>query len=253
VNKNVIRFGFLIPLFLFAIACSSFLAMAADTPSVDTVKQVLDQQLQKLRPVGTTERNVLFEAVRAGTPNAGLYPFQVTLSIRDYGPGYPANRYYGETCVGHMDKEPFDLHRNAFGEWQADGRMSILSSDGRQCKPNPSAGVSSIPLASLPGSPAPSGPTAAPPPPARAAGKNAGLPTGEWACYGTGNSILFGFFLQPGGTYLDGDKKPAGTYKYDSAAGTISFRGGSMGGQVGKHARGRHFDLSETVSCESTI
>jgi hypothetical protein len=113
VNRNVIRFGFVIPLSLFAIGCSSFLAMAADAPSVDTLKQVLDQKLQELRPDGFTE--------------------------------------------------------------------------------------------------------------------------------------------QPDGIYLDDFKKPAGAYKYDSAAGTILIRGGSLDGQVGKNARGRHFDLSETVSCESTI
>ena len=249
-NKNVMRFRISIFVCLLPLACSGSFAMAADTPGPDTLKQVLSQQLQKLRPEGITERNVLFEAVRAGAPNGGMYPFQVTLNIRDYGPGYPPNGYFGETCVGHMDKQPFGLERDAFGDWKASGRMTILSSDGRQCKPNPSAGVSSIPLASLAGSPAPTGAVASAP--AQAAGKTAGLPTGEWACYGVRNSILFVFFLQPGGTYLDGDRKPAGGYKYDSAAGTISFRGGSMDGQVGKHAQGRHFDLSLNVRCEST-
>ena len=125
-NKNVIRFGFVIPLSLFAIACSSCLAMAADAPSVETLKQELDRKLQTLRPVGFTERNVLFQEVRVGTPHAGKYPFQVTVTIRDYGPGHPPNHYYGETCVGHMDKEPFDLRPDAFGGWQVEGRMTAL-------------------------------------------------------------------------------------------------------------------------------
>src|SRR5438445_8981726 len=89
-------------------------ARAADQPSADVLKQALDKSLQSLRPTGTTERNVLFQEVRPGTPNAGYYPFQVTLLIRDYGPGYPANKFYGETCVGKLEKEKFDVVRDQF-------------------------------------------------------------------------------------------------------------------------------------------
>lgn len=31
------------------------------------------------------------------------YPFSVTGLIRDYGPGCPANRFYGDTCIGRME------------------------------------------------------------------------------------------------------------------------------------------------------
>jgi hypothetical protein len=249
-NKNVIRFVSAIPLFLCAIACSSSLAMAADAPSVDTLKQVLDQQLQKLRPVGYTERNVLFQEVRAGTP-PGFW-FQVTATIRDYGPGYPANQYYGETCVGQVDKWPFELTRDPFGGWRAEGRMSTLMSDGtRQCKPNPSAGVSSIPLSSLKGSPAPSGPAAAAPPPAPVAGKDAGLPAGKagaqgsvaarsYHCVFSIDSVLQtvpGFTIKAGGGYMDADGKN-GTYTFDPAQSLIAFHGGSMDGNAA-HYDGR--------------
>ena len=47
--------------------------MSAPAPAVDTLKQVLNQRLQKLRPDGFTERNVLFENVRAGK-GSGDYP-----------------------------------------------------------------------------------------------------------------------------------------------------------------------------------
>ena len=227
------------------------LAFAADGPSPDTLKRALEKRLQSLRPTGFTERNVLFQEVRPGTANAGYYPFQVTLTIRDYGPGYPPNKYYGETCVARMEKEKFNLSRDEFGEWIVQGRMTPPS-EGRECKKNPSAGETSIPLAGLQGSAAPSG-SAAKDSGGAPVAKSTGLPTGEWGCYGTGGRVLFGFFLQKDGTYLDGDKKKAGTYSYDAAAGTVTFRGGPMEGQTGKSARGRSFVLSRTVSCEASL
>lgn len=225
------------------------LAFAADQPSVDTLKQALDKRLQSLRPTGSTERNVLFQEVRAGTPNGGYYPFQVTLVIRDYGPGYPPNKYYGETCVGKLEKEKFNLSRDEFGDWIVQGRMTP---QGHECKKNPAAGETSIPLSSLQGSAAPAasaGKQSAAPAPAR----STGLPTGEWSCYGTGGRVLFGFSLQKDGSYLDGDRKKAGSYSYDAAAGNVTFRGGPMDGQTGKNARGRSFVLTRTVSCEATL
>ncbi len=242
-NKNVSRFGFMISLSLIAIACSSALAMSADAPSADTLKQELDRNLQKLRPSGFTERNVLFQEVRAGTPNAGKYPFQVSVTIRDYGSGHPANQYYGETCVGHMDKEPFDLRRDAFGGWQVEGRMTVTMSDGRQCKPNPSAGVSSIPLASLTGSPAPSGPGT----PATAAGtgnKPAGKDNAHGAVTAKSYDCVFsidstlqivpGFTIKAGGRYIDAEGKN-GTYTFDPAQSLITFHGGSMDGNAASY------------------
>ena len=241
-NKNVIRYGFVILLSLFAIACSSFLAMAAEAPSADTLKQVLEQHLQKLRPAGTTERNVLFQEVRAGT---GFW-FQVTLTIRDYGPGYPANHYYGETCVGHMEKEPFELRRDPFGGWQVEGRMTVTTSDGKKCKPNPSEGVSSIPLASLTGSPAPTGPAAAANPegtgnkPAGKDGAHASVTAKSYDCVISIDATLQtvpGFTIKAGGRYMDADGKN-GTYSFDPAQSLVTFHGGSMDGNAA-HYDGR--------------
>src|SRR5258708_8227241 len=163
---------------LCAAALVSAMVLCAQAPTVDTLKQLLNQRLQKLRPDGSTERNVLFQDVRAGNASGGDYPFQVTALIRDYGAGYPANRYYGETCVGQMDKRVFRVSRDDFGQWQVEGAMTVTSSDGRQWKPNPSARVSSIPLASLQGTAAPSGaPPPAPAPLAGGVGASSGLAT----------------------------------------------------------------------------
>lgn len=235
----------------FSIAALAFSPLAsAQAPTADVLKQVLQQSLLKLRPQGISERNILFQEVRAGTPHDTRYPFQVTLRIRDYEPGYPANRYYGNTCVSLMDKRQFDLSRDDFGGWLVQGAMTVTSGPDRTCQKNPSAGVSSIPLASLQGSAAPAGapPAAAPPAPA-AQGAGSALAAGEWACYGTGGRLLIGlgFRVVSGGKYTDLDRKDSGTYTVQG--GTITFRGGHLDGQTGRNLHNNRFELSGT-SCE---
>lgn len=231
-----------------AAALVSATVLIAQAPTVDTLKQVLNQRLQKLRPEGFTERNVLFQDVQAGK-GSGDFPFQVTAVIRDYGPGYPANHFYGETCVGRMDKRVFRMSRNDFGQWQVEGAMTVTHSDGLVCKNNPSAGVSSMPLSSLQGSAAPAGtPPPAPAPPATSA--SPGLATGEYACYGSGGRLLIGLgFRNLGnGKYTDLDRKSTGTYTIKGS--TITFQGGHMDGQAGRGLQGNKFVLGSMVSCE---
>ena len=234
----------------FSLAALVFAPLAsAQAPTADTLKQALQQSLLKLRPEGISERNVLFQEVRAGTPNGDEYPFLVTALIRDYEPGYPANRYYGQTCVGRMTQSKFYLSKDEFGQWVPHGAMTVTSGPDRTCKPNPSAGVSSIPLASLQGTAAPAGaPPAAPAAPAR--GAAGAVATGEWACYGTGGRLLIGlgFRVVSDGKYTDLDRKNAGTFVLQG--GTIAFHGGALDGQTGRNLRGNHFDMSGTVSCE---
>ena len=233
------------------IALHAPLAIGAEAaPTVDTLKQALERRLLSLKPTGMTERQVLFEEVRAGKPGT-TYPFQVTASIRDYGPGYPANKFYGETCVGRMEKWPFELRRDAFGDWQVEGRMSILTSDGRQCKPNPSAGVSSIPLASLSGSAAPAAAVAskgqapqnvaaagaanddAQKRPRGAAATSTQPPAKQYHCvYFVGNQLVDAAPLTITGnsTYTDSEGK-RGTYSSNSPSSPLTFHGGNYDGQ----------------------
>jgi hypothetical protein len=217
----------------------------SQAPSPAVLQQVLEKRLLSLRPDGMTERQVLFEEVRAGAKVGNAYPFTVTGSIRDYGPGYPANNFYGQTCVGRIPGWVFQLSRNATGDWQVDGRMTVTDS---RCEKNPAAGVSSIPLASLKGAAAPAQPV---PGAERATGPTE-LHLGEWACYGTGGRLMagLGFILQADGTYLNGDKKPGGRWIREVAAARISFRGGHLDGQTGSKLTGQGMTLSNTVSCE---
>lgn len=217
----------------------------AQAPSPALFQQVLEKQLLSLRPTGMSERQVVFEVVRSGAKAGNAYPFSVTGSIRDYGPGYPPNQYYGETCVGRIPGWIYNLSRNAVGDWQVEGRMTVTDS---RCEKNPAAGVSSIPLNSLKGTLAPSQPAAGA---ARATGP-AELHIGEWACYGTGGRLLGGlaFTLRADGSYLDGDQKPSGRWVRDVAAAKISFRGGHLDGQSGSKLTAQSMALSSTVSCE---
>lgn len=218
-------------------------------PTTEDFKRALEAQLLNLKPVGTQTRTVLFGEVRAGTPNGPFFPFQVTATIHDYGTGYPPNHYYGETCVGTMDRWKFDMRKDEFGGWIVQGRMTVSDA---VCKKNPAEGVSAIPLAGLSGTRVGAA-TAAEPArravPARDADK---LYIGEYACYGTGNRIMagMGFRLKAGGAYADVDGGRGGTYAFNAAASTLAFRGGFLAGQTGKNVQSSGFTLSTTVNCE---
>ena len=206
----------------------SFIAAFAQTaPSPAVLEQVLTKRLVALRPGGMTERNVLFQDVRAGAPAGDSYPFQVTLAIRDYGPGYPANRYYGETCVSRIERTQYTLMRDINGMWQVDGAMTPPLAN-KQCKPNPAPGTSSIPLTSVPGSPAPAGQPAATPP----AGGNGGAGTiarGTYECWANGQArMLMNFSIRTESQYVGSDGRP-GSYAL-GPGGRVTFRGGALDG-----------------------
>lgn len=222
---------------------------AGAQPTVAQFEQVLNAHLQKLKPAGVTVRTVLFQNVRSGKPNGGYYPFEVTAIIHDYGPGYPRNGYYGQTCVGKMDKWKFDMRQDDFGDWIVQGRMTVSDA---VCKDNPAEGVSATPVAGLSGQSAPNSP-APDAKPARQTGKNgASLYLGEYACYGAGGRLMagMGFHFKAGGGHDDVDGGRGGTYVYDTSASTISFQGGFLDGQVGRNIRNTGFQLSLTIRCE---
>src|SRR5438067_1644939 len=113
----------------------SLCAVAAG-PSAETLKQVLTSKMLKLLPSGFTERQVLYQAVQPGN---GMNTFNVTAIIRDYGPGYPPNRYYGTTCVSRFDATPFTLMPDGRGGWDVQGALTPPI-ETHQCKPNPAQG-----------------------------------------------------------------------------------------------------------------
>lgn len=249
--KNIRKFVRGFSFAMTALVCVPLARARAQAPSADALKQAVNQSLQKLLKVGYTERQVLFQDVRAGTPSGTEYPFQVTLLIRDYEPGNPSSRYYGNTCVGRMDKNVFVMKRDPFGAWQVTGTMSVLSGPDLVCKPNPSAGVSSIPLASLQGTQASAGnPPAAPA--AAPQGKGSPVASGEWACYANGVLIGSGFRIEGNGQYSDPDLTNRGTYTVQPGAATITFKGGQLDGQTGRSFRGNEFEMSNRIHCEKS-
>ena len=240
------RFRRLVLVVSVAAAAGAPSATSAQQPTVAQFEQVLNTQLQALKPVGYTARTVLFQAARALPQRGRYFPFEVTLTIHDYGPGYPPNRFYGATCVGRMEKWLFDMVKNEASTWIAQGRMTIT---GSQCKDNPSEGVSAIPLASLEGARASVGTPATPAPTTNSAPT---LYIGEFACYGVGNRLMagMGFHLKPGNKYADLDGGRPGTFEFDATALTITFRSGFLDGQVGRQVKTTGFDLTRTVHCE---
>ena len=86
--------------------------------------------------------------------------------------------------------------------------------------------------------------------PAGGPGVSSGLPSGEYACYGSGGRLLIGlgFKVPSTGTYTDLDRKSKGTYTIQ--AGIIAFHGGHLDGQTGRNLRGNKFVLGSMVSCE---
>jgi hypothetical protein len=77
----------------------------------------------------------------------------------------------------------------------------------------------------------------------------AGLQPGEYACAGSGGTILIGlgFKLNANGSYTDLDGKNAG--RVVESGGNISFVGGHLAGQVGRNVRGgTNFEIG-TISC----
>ena len=211
-------------------------------PSPEQFKAALDAQLQALRPDGYTERTVLFENVRVGTSNGPRHSFAVTATIHDYGPGYPPNGYYGQTCVGRMDNWIFEMLPNAVGDWTVQGRMTVTDNE---CRNNPAEGQAAIPLTSLSGQRAAA--VAMP-----AAPTGGALALGEYACYGTGSQLMagMGFVLSPDGTYADLDNDRGGSWQLDEGSASIRFSGGFLDGQRGTGVSAEGFAMTNTVSCE---
>jgi hypothetical protein len=77
----------------------------------------------------------------------------------------------------------------------------------------------------------------------------AGLKAGEYACAGSGGTILIGlgFKLNANGTYTDLDGKSPGKVVYEGS--NVRFVGGHLNGQVGHNVRGDgNFEIN-MISC----
>jgi len=77
----------------------------------------------------------------------------------------------------------------------------------------------------------------------------AGLQPGEYACAGSGGTILIGlgFRLQANGHYTDLDGKSSGTVTYNGSR--VTFVGGHLAGQTGRNIRGgTNFEIG-SISC----
>ena len=77
----------------------------------------------------------------------------------------------------------------------------------------------------------------------------AGLRAGEYACAGSGGTILIGlgFKLKGDGTYTDLDGKTSGRAVFEGSS--VRFVGGHLDGQTGRNVRGgTNFEIN-MISC----
>lgn len=77
----------------------------------------------------------------------------------------------------------------------------------------------------------------------------AGLQPGEYACAGSGGTLLIGlgFKLKGDGTYTDLDGKTSGKVVFEGT--NVRFVGGHLGGQAGRNVRGgTNFEIN-MISC----
>lgn len=238
------------PLFIFFV-CGLLAAFNSKAQiSTEIFKEAFVKELMQLRPEGYERRAVKLVQITPGRTNSGTKSFKVTAYIHDYDEGYPPNKYYGQTCVGKMDNWIFTIHKDDFGEWAVQGKFTVTNNS---CITNPSQEVESQPLSSIPGT-------------IYEIGKNplasdnafnntdnkSSLYIGEYAAYGTGGRLMtgMGMTLTNGNRYYDLDKKRGGTYNYNKKAGTITFIGGFLSGQIGKNVSTKGFDISSTVYYE---
>lgn len=79
----------------------------------------------------------------------------------------------------------------------------------------------------------------------------AALMPGEYACVGSGGSILIGlgFRARADGTYTDLDNTTSGRLSYGANGSTVTFVGGHLDGQVGRDVRGGRSFRINAISC----
>jgi len=88
------------------------------------------------------------------------------------------------------------------------------------------------------------------PAPKAAAGAAAGLPVGEYACYGSGGRILIGlgFKVTAPGRYTDLDGMNPGTYSV--AGDKVNFPSGIFMGEQGRNLQNGRFVVGTLATCE---
>ncbi len=80
--------------------------------------------------------------------------------------------------------------------------------------------------------------------------QSGGLKVGEYACFGSGGSVLIGlgFKVVDGGRYTDLDGKNPGTFAF--RGGGVAFRGGHLDGQTGRNLANGRFVVGTLATCE---
>jgi hypothetical protein len=221
-------------------------SVASAQPKTREVMQVLEYQIQRSKPSEILKRTVLIKDVKVGEGSGGVYPLVVSLTVHDYSPGFPPNKYYGKTCLAKVEHAAYRMVRDQLREWTIEGRTTFPDA---KCVDNPAANVSSFPLDSLSGTRVGS---SAPMPAVMTKSLKTFVPRmGEYACVFPGGRMAAnkGFRLKLDKTYTDVARAHGGTYVYEPFGMTLAFHGGFMDGQTGKFVEGTGLVLSPTLTC----
>jgi len=130
----------------------------------------------------------------------------------------------------------------AFKHWAA-GKYIVYNQNNLGGAPDPAP-----PTAGAGPKPAPAADPRATPPAATAG--TGPLKPGEYACYGSGGTLLIGlgFKLAADGTYTDLEGGNRG--RVTVSGGSVIFDGGTLGGKTGRRLDGSRFVLGYATTCE---
>jgi hypothetical protein len=80
--------------------------------------------------------------------------------------------------------------------------------------------------------------------------QSGGLKIGEYACYGSGGTLLMGlgFKVLDGSHYNDLDGKSPGTFAVNGSS--VAFTGGHLAGETGHNLNNGRFVLGTLATCE---
>lgn len=229
-----------------AVALSVSLSNRALGQTTRDFMRVFEAQLQRHKPADVFKRTVLFREVRPGATTGGAPSFVASLTIHDYSPGWPPNKYYGKTCLGKIEHGTYSMLRDRLKEWTVEGRMT--TSDAK-CVDNPADRVSAFPIDSLSGTRVGSSEAF---PSIMTKGVETFVPKmGEYACVLPGGRLAAnrGFRLKGDKSYTDAAGARGGTYVYEPFATTIAFHGGFLDRESGKFVEGSGLVLSPSLTC----
>lgn len=213
-------------------------------PSVEHVKSLVDRALQRSKGADITTRTVLFEQVEALGWEGRRGDFRVSATIHDYSAAGGAGKH-GRTCVAQLSKVKVEVIVDGSYRLSNDPAPAPL----RECRDNPAAHRTAIPLASLPGEELPENfSPVADEVERKRPGARGGLRATEYSCFGEASEPRLTIRLRSDGTYRALSGGADG--RWDVEGRTVRFTDGILHGRPGTNIRESSFELEPSLRCE---